>query len=107
MKEGKPDSFDDLESVTMIFSPESGWNLFASGTECGTLTFPSLFPDPMEAIINLAGVLALNAGGPTQPMSKQTEAEIIREATARIPSRVKEARHQRPARPQSPARPKR
>lgn len=107
MRAGKPDSFDDLESVTMIYSPASGWNLFASGSECGTLTFPSLFPDPMEAIINLASVLQVNAVGVTPQMEGASDEAVTAGEAVQKPSRAKEARRPRPAKPQSGARPKR
>ena len=33
MNGGKPDSFDDLDAVTMIRDNRGGWNLFANGAD--------------------------------------------------------------------------
>lgn len=129
MNNGKPDSFDDLDAITMIRDDSGGWNLFANGKSIQTLTWPSLFPDPMEAIINLAGMLDLNSQNPklaektraedfdaqrgigmnleTASADGETLHEATTEAAARKPSPKKRASRPAQEKPQSRARRKR
>lgn len=71
MNGDKPDSFDDLASITMIRDANGDWNLFATPLDGPTIQFRSIFPDPPEAIVELSRVLLQNSGAPVMGAKAQ------------------------------------